>query len=272
MAMSAVVLGAATSTFVRQQRGAGDHAARSRAESQLRAAIAELHVALAGLSPGAGDLAAGEARDTAVQLRTVVGNAVTCDSSAGQVTIAADDSSNGSTNGFATAPRIGDTIWWRRRDTSAWAARVVRDVAAATGPCRSVGGAMHSLLRLTFGLPDTVPRGVPVRLTRQTRYAFYRAADGTWQLGVAEWSEVLHAFASPQPIAGPFTLVAPDGARTGFRWFASDGTPLPVGTNGIDVTRVARVRAQVIAPIRAAPGVTASYRRDSLDVALHDAP
>ena len=272
MTLAAVVLSAATGTFVRQRRGFSQHASRAKAESQLHAALGELQAALEGVIPLAGDLAAGEARDTAVQLRTLVASAVACDSGAGQVIIAADDTSGARASGLASFPRIGDTVWWRASGAPSWTARRVAVVATSIGACATEGAALQPLLRLAFASPDTVPLGVPLRVTRQERFSFYRAGDGSWQLGISEWSEVLHAFAPPQPVAGPFTRIAPDGARTGMRYFDASGAELSMGAAGVTVTSVARVRITVIAPSVESAGAPPSDRRDSLDLALHHGP
>jgi len=271
MTLTTVVLGAATASFLRQRRSADDHASRARAESQLRVALAELQVALDGLSASAGDLVPGEARDTAFQLRTVVASAIACDDGAGEVLFAADDPSSSRASGFAAAPRLGDTVWWRA-SSAAWIARRVADVSSGTGVCAIAGANARPLLRLAFALPDTVPRGAPIRVTRQARFSFYRAGDGTWQLGISEWSEVLHAFAPPQPIAGPFALTALGGARTGFHYFDAGGSELPIGVSGASVANVARARIVVIAPVRRLGGAAVAHRVDSLDVALRNGP
>ena len=272
MTLAAVILGAGTTTVLRQRRVADDHAARARAESQLRAALGELQSTLEGLSPSAGDLAAGEARDTAIQLRIVVATAIACDSSAGQVILAADDTSSGRASGFAAAPRVGDSVWWHLPGTSGWTARRVTDTSASSGVCEIAGADAQPTLRLVFASTDTVPRGAPIRITRQTRFSFYHAGDGTWQLGIAEWSDVWHAFAPPQPVAGPFTHIAPAGARTGFRYFDAAGAELLPGVNGADVASIARVRVNVIAPVPAPGGSHVVYRQDSVDVALNHVP
>jgi hypothetical protein len=127
------------------------------------------------------------------------------------------------------------------------------------------------LLRLAFALPDTLPRGAPLRATRIARYSFYRAGDGTWQLGISEWSDVLHAFAPPQPIAGPFARATSDGVRTGFRYYDAAGAELHDAGQGIDVGRVARIRVTLVAPERAGAAPARTFRRDSVDVALERA-
>jgi prepilin-type N-terminal cleavage/methylation domain-containing protein len=272
LVLAAIVLGAATGTFARQRRGASDHASRARAESQIRAALGELQVALAGVTPSAGDLSPGEARDTAMQLRTAVGSAVACDSAAGQAIVAANDTSATRTSGFASSPRMGDTLWWRVVGDSSWTARRIAVVATTTGTCAMAGATPQTLLRLAFVTPDTVPRGVPLRVTRQERLSFYHASDGSWQLGLSEWSDVLHSFVPPQPVAGPFRIVAPGGARTGMRYFDAGGAELSVGGAAVPVSSVARVRFTVVAPFGQSGGLPGAYRRDSLDVALGHGP
>ena len=271
MMLAAVILGAASSTLVRQRRSTSAQAMRVRAESQLRAALGELEVALDGLSPAAGDLVAGEARDTALQLRTVVASAVACDSTMGYATLAAADTSDERSSGVAAAPKAGDTLWWRPPGAAAWTARRVADITASTGACPAGGSGVQALLRLGFLLPDTVPRGAPLRLTRQARYSFYHASDGSWQLGMSEWSDVLHAFSPPQPVAGPFVLVAPTGGRTGFWYFDAAGAALSVAGQGANVANIARVRVTLVAPDNAV-GTFASFRRESLDIALSHGP
>jgi len=268
MALVAIVLGAASSTLLRQGRDSNAHRSRVRAESQLRAALGEMQAALEGLSSAAGDLATGQARDTAIQLRAVVGSGVTCESAVGQATLAADDSSRNRVGGLAVAPRVGDTLWWHPPGLPGWVARRVVSVSVEMGVCAVGGADAQSLLRLGISSPDTVSKGVPLRITRQARYSFYRAGDGSWQLGIAEWSDVLHAFAPPQPVAGPFTIVVAGGIRTGFRYFDAGGAELRDSGQGVDGARVASVRVTIVAPESAGGAPTGALRRDSLDVAL----
>ena len=269
--MAAVVLGAGSTLLVRQRRDSADASVRAGAESQLRAALGAVPSALQDLSPSAGDLTAGEARDTALQIRAVVASGVACDSAVAQVRLSASDTGMDRESSLATAPRIGDTVWWWSPAGVAWTGRRVTSVVSGTGVCARQGPATRLLLQLGFSAPDTVPRASPVRLTRQARYSFYRARDGTWQLGIAEWSDVLQHFAPPQPVAGPFTLFRPPDGRTGFRYFDATGAELPVGVQGVPAAAIARLRMTLIAPGRG-PGASTLDRRDSVDVAFRHAP
>lgn len=271
MTLAAVVLGAASATVLRQGRTADVQRAGERVESQARAALDALQAVLVDLSPAAGDLAGGEARDTAMQVRAVVGSGIACDSAVGQVTLAADDTTANRAGGVAVAPRIGDTLWWHPPGSAQWIARRVTAVSTIGAWCAVTGGGAQPLLRLAFTTLDSVPRGAPLRLTRQVRYSFYHASDGSWQLGVSEWSDVLHAFAPPQPVAGPFVLVAPGGIRTGFRYFDAAANALTDAGQGIEGTKVARVRVTIVQ--RPVVGSSAgAYRRDSVDIALGHGP
>jgi hypothetical protein len=116
-------------------------------------------------------------------------------------------------------------------------------------------------------LSDTIPAGAPVRITRPTRYSFYRSGDGTWQLGFREWTETTGSFSAPQPVAGPF-LRNSDGRRSRFRYFASSGEEL-VGT-GVE-RAVSRIRLLTYALTVAREAGQDSVRADSIDVALSHA-
>jgi len=268
--MAAIVLGAAGSTLVHQRRESDGASSRSSAESQLRSALAEIPAALAGSSPAAGDLAAGEARDTALQLRAIVVQGVACDGTTGQVILSASDTGPDRETAVLAAPRAGDTLWWWPPGAASWSARRVSSVTSASAPCARQGAATRPLLILLLSASDTVPRDAPIRVTRQVRYSFYRAGDGSWQLGIADWSEVLHDFAAPQPVAGPFLLAA-QGGRTGFRYFDASGAELSVTGQGAPVDSVARVR-MIVSTSAAARGASPFVMHDSMDVALAHAP
>jgi len=271
LAVGGVVLAAASVTVGHLGREGSASLARSRGESQERAALALVPAALEGLSPAAGDLAAGEARDTALQLRVAIAQGVACDSAVGQVALSAADSSDERFTVLAAAPRAGDSLWWWPPGGESWIARRVTSVSSGTATCAADGGGAQPVLRLAFATPDTVPRAAPVRITRQARYSFYHAGDGTWQLGLAEWSEVLHAFAPPQPVAGPFVVGASGGVRSGFRYFDAAGAELATTGQGALVGLVARVRVTVVTAGTASGG-SASAIRDSVDVALAHGP
>ena len=270
MTLAAVLLGAAGTTVFRQRHEGARATARSSAESQLRAALAAIPMALQGLTPSAGDLAPGEARDTALQIRAPVAYGVACDSAAGQVILSVADTGVERESAIVSTPRVGDTLWWWPPGLG-WIGRRVNSITIGTGACVAEGAVTRELLRVGFAGADTVPRSAPIRLTRATRYSFYRAGDGTWQLGIAEWSEVLHDFAPPQPVAGPFLPAGPSGARTGFRYYDAAGSELPITAQGVSTATIARLRLTLIVQA-GAPGMPPLLRSDSVDVAFGHAP
>ena len=269
MALGGIVLATAITSVVRRQRALRAEGTQLRAESQQRAGLAELAGSLAGLAPGAGDLAAGAARDTAIQMRAPIVNGFACDSAVAAAVIAVGDSATGAVAGVASLPAEGDTLWWYGPDTGRWEGRRISQVSPMAALCGLWGTGTASALRIAISGADTIPRGAPLRITRQMRYSVYRAGDGSWQLGLSEWSEQTHRFAPPQPIAGPFVLGETGSSRTGFRYIDMTGQVLAVGADGADVARIARIRVTMLAA--ASAGAGAAYA-DSFDVALERAP
>ena len=268
MALGAVVLATAMISVVRRQRAVREEGTRLRAESQQRAGLAELAGSLAGLAPGVGDLAAGAARDTAIQLRAHIGSGFACDSAVAAALIAVGDSATGSVTGVASLPAAGDTLWWYGADTGRWEGRRISEVSPMAAFCGLWGAGPASVLRIAINGGDSIPRGAPLRITRQLRYSVYRSGDGSWQLGLSEWSEQAHRFAPPQPIAGPFVLADTGSSRTGFRYLDTAGQVLAAGADGADVALIARIRVTMLAAANAAGVANA----DSFDVALERAP
>lgn len=266
IALTGVVLGAALRSALRQQRTSRRVAAQAHTGSQL-AGISDVGPALlAGGSLSADDLVRGEARDSSLQLRVPIGTGITCDSATGAVTFSVDDSNPLVLGSVATPPRAADSLWWYAESSSGWIGRRITDAAELTATCALGGQPRTAAWRLTIDRADTIPGGAPLRITRQLRYAFYKASDG-WQLGMREWSDVLHRFATPQPIAGPFA--APDGTTlgSGMRYFDAEGAELSVGALGADVMRVVRIR---ITGVASAPlGLPADISRaESIDIAI----
>ena len=262
LTIAGVVLAAATGSFLRQQRTATGLAATAQAQGQARAAAALLPAQLSLDALSVEDVVPGAGRDTALQFRAAIASGVSCDSARAPA-FAVDDTGLAA-GAVAAMPHAGDSLWWYRADGGSWTGRGITGVSADSGACAAES---RTGLLMRLGVEDTVviaPR-TPLRVTRQERLAIYRAGDGSWQLGLREWSDATGAMGAPQPVAGPFQLAATDGARTGFRYFDSVGVELPE-TGG---ARVARVRLTLLlAPSGAMP----AGLRDSADVALQRAP
>ncbi len=267
MALATVVLSAATSSLFRQQRTHERTASVARSEVQLRTATSVLANQLSFLDAEAGDLAQGEVRDTAIQFRATVAIALACDRTVGTVTFLPDPSGAVPLGGVASEPRPGDSLWFL--GDSSWKGARIDAVAAVAATCPTPLASTGTVIRLTLGgSVDTIPALAPLRVTRPSRYSFYRSGDGTWQLGFREWNEASGSFSAPQPVAGPFLRQA-DGRSSRFRYFDAEGSELAL--NDGNAKRVARIRVISHAPASARERGQDSVRSDSLDVALQRA-
>ncbi|MEO8564192.1 MAG: hypothetical protein ABI601_19080 [bacterium] len=265
LTLAGLVLGAAASSLLQQQRGARWAGAFGGAESQMRPLAQLLPAELALLDAGVGDLASGAASDSTLQLRAVVASSLSCDTATAVVTLLPDVTTGVAIGGIARAPIAGDSLWFYANDSLGWQSRRVVAVGQVTASCLAPAIPSGSAYRLTLDAPVALPGATPVRVTRQERYAVYRASDGWWYLGLRAWSASTASFAAPQPIAGPFVRSLPSGAITGFRYFDSSGSPLvPDGTNE---RTIARVRVSSVALVPSLAG-SDTLRRDSADVAL----
>ena len=266
LTLASIVLSAATASVLRQQRTHAGIAGIAASDGQLRVATGLMAGQLAFIDASAGDLSSGEAQDTAIQLRATMAVALACDSAAGRVAFLPEPPDAVPLAGVASQPRVGDSLWFM--GDSAWKGARIASVDLTTVVCPPPLGAKGPSVRLTLsGLADTIPAGAPLRVTRPTRYAFYRAGDGRWQLGFREWSEASGAFSTPQPVAGPFLRYA-DGRRSRFRYFDTAGEEVA----GAGSERfVSRVRIMTYALNAARGAGQDSVRIDSIDVALQHA-
>jgi len=266
LALAGTVLSIATSSMLRQQRVHTRIRGQAGSDRQLHAATMVLAGQLADLDAEAGDIASGSASDTALQFRATVGTSFACETSAGLVALLPERGAGGSYAGTLSMARPGDTLWWL--GDSSWTGARVRSVDAVTVTCVNPLAFAGPSVRLTLtGSPDSIPAGAPLRLTRQTRYSLYRSADGTWQLGVREWSEAAGAFASPQPVAGPLLLAA-GARRSGYRYFDALGQEISLTAGVADDTRIARIRITMRSVDLAHERGSDSVRTDSVDVGL----
>ena len=267
LSLSAIVLGAATSSVLRQHRTTRVVTGEAATTAQLRAATGALSGELSVLSRGAGDIVAGEVRDTALQFRALVVAGLACDDAASSATFAPDDDGVPEAL-WGTVPRAGDSLWWYAGDTVAgWhsARIVVSDSVFA--PCLLTGSPPRPARHVAVaGIGDTIPFGAPLRVTRPGRYSFYKSGDGSWQLGLRDWIAGDH-FGAPQPVAGPFLARAGD-RRSGFRYFRPNGDELSASTAGVDADQVARIRVTVLTADPSAAGMPNMVRAESVDVAL----
>lgn len=262
LALGGIVLTAAAGSMLRQQRGARWIEGLTGAELQLRPVLRLLTDELALLDVGAGDLAPGQASDSSLQVRAVVASSLACDS-ADVLTLIPDTVASPRLAGVERPPEPGDSVWMYL-GAAGWRARAVVGVSRVTAACAVPSSAAGSAFRLVLNAAADAPPGAPVRVTRWERWVVYRAGDGRWYVGIRDYSAATGRFLAAQPVAGPFQRAAPDGARTGFRYFDASGWPfVPDGTNERDV---ARVRVTTLSAVPAGDG--RSVRRDSADAVL----
>lgn len=275
LTLTGLVLAAAGSSLLRQQRGFRWIGEVTGAESQMRPLAQTLSAELALLDPSAGDVVAGQASDSTLQLRATVANSLSCDTATSVVTLIPDTDTGVALSGSARAAAAGDTLWFYN-DSLGWQPRRITSVSRVSTGCRPPASPIGPTTRLAVDSSIGAPSGTPIRVTRQERYVVYRASDGAWYLGLSDWSAATGRFAPPQPIAGPFVRSIGADARTGFRYFDASGSAMtPDGSNE---RTIARIRVSSIARAGASGGggaiarggapATDGVRRDSADAAL----
>jgi len=263
LSLGGIVLSVATGSMLRQQRGVRWIEGLGSAELQVRPVMHLLADELSSLDAAAGDVAAGQASDTALQLRAMVAASLSCDS-ASSLTLLPETSATPALAGSARAPAVGDSVWLYGGATSGWRARSVTGVLRVTTACAVPTSAPGPAFRLVLDGSANAAAGTPVRVTRWERWVVYRGGDGRWYAGIRDYSPATARFLAAQPIAGPFLRAVRNGARTGFRYFDASGSALdPDGTNERSIARV-RLTALSVVPTTG----TDSVRLDSADAVL----
>ena len=265
LALTGMLLAAASAGMLRQQRGFRWVGELGGAEAQMRPLAQMLPSELALLEPAAGDLAPGQASDSTLQVRATVASSFACDSSAGTVLVAPQDASGVAVVAPALSTVAGDSLWFFSGDSLGWQGRRVAGATSASAACGSPVAASGATVRLSLSAPMNAPAGTPLRITRQERFVIYRAADGAWYLGLSDWSAASARFASPQPVAGPFVRTR-TGFTTSFRYFDASGAPIT--PNGSNEASIARVRVSSVSAGSGPASATGQGRRDSVDVAM----
>jgi len=262
LALGGIVLAAAASSMLRQQRGVRRVEGLTGAELQLRPVLGLFTDELSRLDASAGDIAPGQASDSSLQLRAVVAASLACDSAAA-LTLLPESGDAPPLAGLSRPPEPGDSAWLYFAALG-WRPRVVVSASRVTTACAVPPSAPGPAYRLGLDQPADAPAATPVRITRWERWVVYRAGDGRWYVGIREFSPATGRFLAAQPVAGPFLRAARDGVRSGFRYFDASGFIVtPDGTNERDV---ARVRVTTLSAVTAP--VTDDVRRDSADAVL----
>jgi prepilin-type N-terminal cleavage/methylation domain-containing protein len=175
MSIGGIVMAAAASGVLRQQRGVRWIEGLTGAELQLRPVLHLLTDELSLLDANAGDLAAGQATDSSLQLRAVVAASLSCDSAAA-LTLLPETGVSTPLAGIAHPPEPGDSVWLYLGGVG-WRARVVVGASRVTTACAVPASATGSAYRLVLDQPADAPAGTPVRITRWERWVVYRAGQ-----------------------------------------------------------------------------------------------
>ena len=238
--VAGVVLAMIAAIGVRQKRLYATLGHRVTGQEQLRQAGAILPIDVRSVSVRDGDVAAGEARDTSLELRATIGSSVVCDAGGSTLSLVAP-AADSELASVADLPRLGDTLWVldESADEERWSAMPVRSAWTSARPCGAgrlpspdrFGAGSPVPLVVDTGQPDaaSVPLGMPVRITRRVRYDLYRAGDARWYLGYRDWNGALGRFNVVQPVSGPFLSPA---AGVRFRYFDAAGAEVPPADSG----------------------------------------
>jgi prepilin-type N-terminal cleavage/methylation domain-containing protein len=264
LVLAALVLGLVFAVGSRLGKQSTTEAERLAVSEQLMAAAEVLPIDLRGLSPLGGDITSGEARDSSLQLRQSIANALVCSASASTWTVAPYLGAGG--RSVVPAVQDGDTAWLLSDDDAGehWRSVGLRAAHRTPGGCSVVtdaeGAKVFDVTHLwALDLRDSAiaSAGAIIRVTRPLRFSFYRASDGHWYLGLRSWNSLTLEFNGVQPVSGPFAPVPGGGTR--FIYFDTNGARLTSGT--ADTRGIARIEAV----LHAESGDTATAR-DSLTV------
>lgn len=241
LVLSGIVLGVVSGIGNGLHRQLRDTARRIEIAEELSATRAILPLDLRSLSPADGDIRAGEARDSSLEMRSAVANGVVCGITAGAVLLAPFRPPGGRSVSWSAQP--GDTLWVLADSDSTWRATTITDVRPTRATCPSLiseaSGSVFDLGHLaTLRLGDSLPlaAGNPIRVTRPIRYSLYRGGDGLWYLGVRSWNSAISQFNGVQPLSGPYAPPSPTGSR--IEYFDADGNRIASGA--WDTRRIAR--------------------------------
>jgi hypothetical protein len=251
LGLGGVTIGAFAVVVARQERVHAELARQVRAQAQLREGVTALVADLHTVSPPAGDIPPGGARDSSIEFRAAVGTAVSCDVRDRAVLLALAS--------FVTSPQRGDTAWAYAETFSGpvWTPLAVESVGMVDAEVplkcpfppeagsiigrRAASRRLYSLV-LAAAPVARLPAGTPLRITRPVRYSLYRAPDGHWYLGRREWSAALGRFETVQPVSGPYRAYAPPGQQlSGFelQYRDTERVEIPSGSTATD--RIAEV-------------------------------
>ena len=226
--------------------------------------------------------------DTAVEMITVIGSSVACQSPSGEtVGLPPSELVSGNTltsmlvmpdtgdlAGIYTMPGgIPDSARWETFRIAGFAARAIASSCpSSTGfvtPADEFAGATGFLLTLASTPPAQVRAGSIVHFLRRARYSLYRSSDGDWYLGYRRCGIAApHACGSIQPVSGPYRPYRTGGpSGMSFRYYDRAASEIS-GASSVNVARVDIVlRGETRSPI-SLTGDSRRVWRDSVIVSV----
>lgn len=244
LALTSLVLGIVSIVGSRLHRELAGATGQIAAREQLATAAAILPLDLRSLSPPAGDIRQGEARDTALEMRSVIASGATC----GGTPTAPNVVPLLAEGGRHVTPSIepGDTLWILDDGDvgEGWTPIPIRALHSVAGTCGALAigpgrDVFDSQRLIGVDLRDSITgrTGSFVRITRPIRYSIYRASDGLWYLGLRTWSSGSVQFNGVQPLSGPYDPPGLGGTRA--EYFDSAGNAVTSGAlNTRDIARI----------------------------------
>ena len=252
LSIGGTVLGVATALGVRSARFHRELGLAGDRLDQVGQTAALLAVDLRAIAPGEGDIAGGQARDTALQFRATIGSSLACDTAGPRVSLAPVAATSPPLAAYVTAPAAGDTAWFLSMEAAGprWRARAITGVGSDLGRCwiggRDLSGtaapAARVVLTLAPGDSAVVTPGMPVRMTRLSRYSLYRSSDGNWYLGLREWNSATGSFNAIQPVSGPFLSAARGGLVLRYR----DSLGATIASGAADTRGIALIDVAIL--------------------------
>lgn len=245
-----IVLGAATTVSVAQQRLHRTVAEVLASEEQIRHADAILPVALRALTPSL-DLLQGGSRDSSLEVMETIAAGIVCATDAGMPVITPPSTAGASLGSRLSAPQAGDSAWLLvAGDAGArWRGYAITGIRG--GSCDATFGAVAAhpgaIALDLMPAPVPPPAGGAARITRRSRYSVYRGSDGAWYLGYQTWSPAVNRYGTVQPASGPYG--SPRGRA--FFYFDSSGAVLPLAARS--PAAVARIELHVRPALRVMP-------------------
>jgi prepilin-type N-terminal cleavage/methylation domain-containing protein len=207
--------------------------------------------------------------DSGVELFTLIGAAVSCDSAPGNaIRIPPEELQSGNVlTSLLAIPDSADVLLVFNADTAGtggeprWDRHTIASVspqpasaacAASTGFTTAAdAGATARVISLHAAASAGVRAGAPVRLLRRTRYSLYRSSDSKWYLGSRRCNPTGASTCGViQPLSGPYEPYSAGAGQSGLslRYFEASGAALipPTGLNKLARIELAtRARSRV---------------------------